>query len=220
MLATTSLLLRGIPFIYQGQEIGMTNCKRGDIREYDDINTHDQYQVALDAGLKKEQALQVCYDHSRDNARTPMQWRATKHAGFTTGIPWLSVNANYFAVNVEKQEKRPDSLLNYYRELIALRKFPAYKDLLVYGHFVPAFMNYDYIFAYYRALEDTSVQILVIANYGQETETLPLGNMLVEKVLLMNTNFKEDIRREARSECQVTLHSCEAVVLLVSEVKL
>ena len=218
MLATTFLTLRGIPFIYQGQEIGMTNCRRNDISEYDDINTHDQYQVALDAGLTKEEALKVCHDHSRDNSRTPMQWKATKHAGFTAGTPWLPVNLNYFSVNVETQARKPESLLNYYKELIALRKFPAYSEIFVYGDFVPAFLEYDNIFAYYRSLADTSVQILVIANYGREIQTLPLGNMLVEKVLLMNTDFKDDLRREARGKCCVTLQSCEAVVLLVSEI--
>lgn len=196
----------------------MTNCRRNDISEYDDINTHDQYQVALDAGLTKEEALKVCHDHSRDNARTPMQWKATKHAGFTAGTPWLPVNLNYFSVNVETQARKPESLLNYYKELIALRKFPAYSEIFVYGDFVPAFLEYDNIFAYYRSLADTSVQILVIANYGREIQTLPLGNMLVEKVLLMNTDFKDDLRKEARGKCCVTLQSCEAVVLLVSEI--
>src|SRR5699024_6810099 len=89
MLATTSILLYGIPFIYQGQEIGMTNCRRKDISEYDDINTLDQYQEALAAGCTEEQALECCYENSRDNARTPMQWSDGENAGFTTVTPWL-----------------------------------------------------------------------------------------------------------------------------------
>ena len=87
MLATTSVLLRGIPFIYQGQEIGMTNCVRGDISEYDDISTIDQYKVAIEAGCTKEEALKCCYENSRDNARTPMQWSDEKNAGFGDGTP-------------------------------------------------------------------------------------------------------------------------------------
>ena len=92
MLATTSILLRGIPFIYQGQEIGMTNCHRNDISEYDDISTKDQYQVAIDAGCTKEEALACCYENSRDNARTPMQWSADENGGFSAHAPWLAVN--------------------------------------------------------------------------------------------------------------------------------
>ncbi len=218
MLGTISVLLRGIPFIYQGQEIGMQNALWNNVEEFDDINTKDQYQLARAAGLSNEDALYVCGKMSRDNARTPMQWKATKHAGFTAGTPWLPVNLNYFSVNVETQARKPESLLNYYKELIALRKFPAYSEIFVYGDFVPAFLEYDNIFAYYRSLADTSVQILVIANYGREIQTLPLGNMLVEKVLLMNTDFKDNLRKEARGKCCVTLQSCEAVVLLVSEI--
>ena len=89
MLAATYFLLRGIPFIYQGQEIGMTNCVRNDISEYDDISTKDQYQAALNAGCSKEAALHACYENSRDNARTPMQWDNSLHGGFTTGTPCL-----------------------------------------------------------------------------------------------------------------------------------
>ena len=115
MLATTSILLRGIPFIYQGQEIGMTNCHRNDISEYDDISTKDQYQVAIDAGCTKEEALACCYENSRDNARTPMQWSADENGGFSAHAPWLAVNPNYKEINVSEQEGRADSVLSYYK---------------------------------------------------------------------------------------------------------
>ena len=124
MLGTVSLLLRGIPFIYQGQEIGMTNAHWGSIGEFNDINTKDQYRVALDAGLTEQQALAACEKMSRDNARTPMQWDSSPNAGFTTGTPWLKVNDNYPEINVAAQENDPDSVLNYYRRLTALRKSP------------------------------------------------------------------------------------------------
>ena len=132
MLAATYFLLRGIPFIYQGQEIGMTNCVRNDISEYDDISTKDQYLAALNAGCSKEAALHACYENSRDNARTPMQWADAPNAGFSTGKPWLKVNPNYHEINVEEQETRRDSVLQYYRQLIALRKSEQYKDCLLY----------------------------------------------------------------------------------------
>ena len=138
MLATTSILLRGIPFIYQGQEIGMTNCRRNDISEYDDISTLDQYNEALRAGCTKEKALECCYENSRDNARTPMQWSAEKNAGFSDETPWLALNPNYTEINVEEQEHRADSVLSYYRKLVALRKDPEYPETFTYGRFIPA----------------------------------------------------------------------------------
>lgn len=96
MLATTSLLLYGIPFIYQGQEIGMTNCVRGDISEYDDISTKDQYRQALEAGCTEEEALKCCRENSRDNARTPMQWSSEENAGFTEGTPWAAPQSKLY----------------------------------------------------------------------------------------------------------------------------
>ncbi len=131
MLGTISVLLRGIPFIYQGQEIGMQNAVWNTVDEYNDINTIDQYHTARDAGLTDKEALEACSRLSRDNARTPMQWNTQENAGFTTGTPWLKVNDNYTEINVETQDTDPDSVLNYYRKLIALRKSPAYKEVLL-----------------------------------------------------------------------------------------
>ena len=137
MLGTVSMLLRGLPFLYQGQEIGMTNCPMNSVEEYNDINTKSEYRLALEAGLSEEEALEACYRFSRDNARTPMQWDDSPHAGFTTGIPWLKVNPNYTSVNVALQEKQENSILNYYRKLIALRKSPEYREVFTYGGFEP-----------------------------------------------------------------------------------
>lgn len=217
MLALTYFFLRGIPFIYQGQEIGMTNCRRKSIREFDDISTFDQYDLAIKAGFTQEQALGICNRHSRDNGRTPMQWCAAKHAGFTTGIPWISVNTNYFSINVAKQEKQPNSLLRFYKKMISLRKNPAYQELLVYGNFVPAFTEKDFIFSYYRELKEKAFRILVAANYGQETDTLELGDMQVNEILLMNTAEKGAVKKEANEKGYLTLHSCEALVAVISK---
>lgn len=212
MLAATSLLLYGIPFIYQGQEIGMTNCRRADISEYDDISTKDQYKEALQAGCTEEQALACCYENSRDNARTPMQWSAGKGAGFTDGTPWLALNPNYTEINVEEQEKRTDSVLNFYRKLTALKKSPTYKETFTYGEFIPDHEDLDGIFAYHRKTDGQD--ILVAANYGTEPCTLKLDNDTA-KVLLSNVG-RESIRaREIAESGAVTLESCEAVVLLL-----
>ena len=203
MLGTVSLLLRGIPFIYQGQEIGMTNAHWKSIEEFNDINTKDQYRVALDAGLTEQQALAACEKMSRDNARTPMQWDSSPNAGFTTGTPWLKVNDNYPVINVAAQENDPDSVLNYYRRLTALRKSPEYRQLFTYGKFRPAFENSHRILAYYR--EKDNQRVLVAANFGREKQHLHLPGT-VKKTLL--TNSGREITGSA-----MTLAPSEAVVL-------
>ena len=203
MLGTVSLLLRGIPFLYQGQEIGMTNAHWGSIGEFNDINTKDQYRVALDAGLTEQQALAACEKMSRDNARTPMQWDSSPNAGFTTGTPWLKVNDNYPEINVAAQENDPDSVLNYYRRLTALRKSPEYRQLFTYGKFRPAFENSHRILAYYR--EKDNQRVLVAANFGRETQHLHLTGA-VKKTLLTNSG------RETTGSA-MTLAPSEVVVL-------
>ena len=114
-LAAVYFFLRGIPFIYQGQEIGMENCAFPDIDAYDDISTLDDYRVCLDVGCTKEQALELAHRFSRDNARTPVQWSDDKYAGFSTQEPWLMVNPDYKEINVKKQEKEPDSELAFFK---------------------------------------------------------------------------------------------------------
>ena len=204
MLGTISLLLRGIPFIYQGQEIGMKNASWDSIEEYDDINTKDQYHTAREAGLTNEEALQACCRMSRDNARTPVQWNDRENAGFTTGTPWLKVNSNYREINVEKQDKDPDSVLNYYRRLVAVRKSPEYKVTFTYGRFIPAYEDTETIMAYYR--EDDRNRIVVAANFGRDAVSLPLNKPL-KKVILSNCH-----RIEVPQEMLI-LGSCEVVVL-------
>ena len=214
MLATTSLLLYGIPFIYQGQEIGMTNCRRTDISEYDDISTKDQYREALRAGCTTEQAMECCYENSRDNARTPMQWSGGANGGFTEGTPWLAMNPNYRDINVAEQEKREDSVLSYYKKLIALKKSPEYKETLTYGRFVADCEESGCIFAYHRVSEENGQDIFVAANYGTETCAVPLKGKMV-KVLLSNAEKEELHEKEGRDKGEITLESCQAAVILL-----
>ncbi len=204
MLGTISVLLRGIPFIYQGQEIGMQNATWNSIDEYDDISTKNQYHVARKAGLSDKEALEVCTKMSRDNARTPMQWSTLANAGFTTGIPWLKANSNYHEINAESQEKDKDSVLNYYRQLISLRKSQEYKDVFTYGKFVPAYTDTETIMAYYR--ENEKQRILVAANFGENAVQLQL-DYPVKQVVLSNKNDFE------KPEQLLELKSCEVVVL-------
>ena len=183
MLGTVSLLLRGIPFIYQGQEIGMQNASWASIDEFDDISTKDQYYTARQAGLSNAEALEVCSRMSRDNARTPMQWSSEKNAGFTTGTPWLQVNSNYAEINVAQQEKDPDSVLNYYRKLVAVRKSPEYKNVFTYGKFEPEYDETDTVMAFYRY--DGEKRVLVAANFGRTAVELELRHP-VKDIILSN----------------------------------
>lgn len=216
MLGTTSILLRGIPFIYQGQEIGMTNCRREDISEYDDINTKDQYQKALEAGCSEECAMKCCYENSRDNARTPMHWSAEKNAGFTSATPWLAMNPNYTEINVANQECRADSVLAYYRRLVALRKNPKYRETFTYGDFTPVYEACEDILAYDRVLEDSGMQIRVAANYGKSPVSLKLPEWKkTSMVLLSNMDKEQNIAEELEKTGMVTLLSCECVVMLL-----
>lgn len=208
MLGTVSVLLRGIPFIYQGQEIGMMNCEMQDISEYDDLDTYNQYERALNAGMTKEQALKVCFKYSRDNARTPMQWNDRDNAGFTEGTPWLRVNDNYKEINVEAQQKDDNSVLAYYKKLIALRKSADWKEVFVYGDFLPIFENNENVFAFCRVSGDKKAMIL--ANFGRDEETLALP-MRCRELLLSNGKHWTVINNKKT----VTLESCEVLVLSV-----
>ena len=202
MLGTVSVLLRGIPFIYQGQEIGMQNARWNSVDEFDDISTKDQYRVAREAGLSDAEALAVCSVMSRDNARTPMQWKDAPQAGFTSGTPWLKVNDNYPVINVEKEEGQPDSVLHYYRKLIALRKSGEYRKLFTYGKFEPAYENADHVMAYYRILQGR--RVLVAANFG--TDTIELDwEVPAKKVLLSN-------KKRTNAENKLILEKCEVFV--------
>ena len=208
-LAGLQVLQRGMPFLYQGQEIGMTNCHRNDISEYDDISTKDQYQVAIDAGCTKEEALACCYENSRDNARTPMQWSADENGGFSAHAPWLAVNPNYKEINVSEQEGRADSVLSYYKELITLRKSPEYEETFVYGNVEPVYEDTDTVFGFMRMGKENRQKILVAANYGKEAVSLPLPGT-AKKLLLSNAG-----RRKLADADHITLESLETAVVLL-----
>lgn len=209
MLGTVSVLLRGIPFIYQGQEIGMQNVVWNSIEEYDDISTIDQYHIARQAGLSDAQALKVCGRMSRDNARTPMQWSDGEHAGFTKGTPWLKVNANYKEINVRSQEQDADSVLNYYRRLVELRKNAEYKEVFVYGQFIPVYEDTESVMAFYRV--DENKRMLIAANFGEEAVTVEL-EYPVKQIALSNSKRILEDGADALMHT-LLLERCEVVVL-------
>ena len=182
MLAVMYFMLKGLPFIYQGQEIGMENMKFSSIDQIDDISTIDEYHVARNAGCTKEEALKCISLYSRDNARTPMQWDSSENAGFSSGKPWLNVNPNYNNINVKKQWNDPDSLLSFYKELIALRKNPLYRETIVYGDLIPYLEDRHNLMAYFRKGERT---LLVAGNFQKKSQDIQLPQKC-QKVLLNN----------------------------------
>ena len=203
-LATMQMLQRGLPFIYQGQEIGMENVLLTSIREVDDISTLDEYEVCLREGFSEEEALRIVNRYSRDNARTPVQWDSSKNAGFTTGTPWLPLNPNYKKINVAEQEQDPESVLSYYKKLTALRRNPEYKETIVYGDFVPFMADEDRLMAFYRKGEKT---LLILGNYRKEERELELPAP-VKKLVLSNAEPRITGRK-------ITLSGYEATILEV-----
>lgn len=185
MLAALNFMLRGLPFIYQGQELGMENIPFDSIDDVDDISTRDEYRVALDAGLTPEEALKAVSKFSRDNARTPMQWSDEVNAGFTTGTPWLKVNPNYTKINAAAQLNDNDSVWHFYQKLIALRKDPAYKQTIVYGTLEPAWEEMHNLMAYYRKDDKT---LLVVGNYQRKEQSITLPSPYSQVLL---NNYKE-----------------------------
>lgn len=212
MLAAVNILLRGLPFLYQGQEIGMRNCPMDSIEDYDDINTKDQYRTALEAGCTEEEALDACIRYSRDNARTPMQWSHEKEAGFTTGKPWLKVNPNYTEINVEDQLNDEDSVLHFYKKLIALRKSEAYRETLIFGRFVPAFEADEDVFAFYRESESGD-RVFIAANFGKEEKTLTLPEKRYTVLLTNDDSAPEGTLSTLENDGTLCLKSCGAIVL-------
>lgn len=203
LLATVYFMLKGMPFIYQGQEIGMENLSFQSIAEIDDISTIDQYHVALDAGLSEKEALACVSRYSRDNARTPVQWDNSVNAGFSKEQPWLPVNPNYKRINVASQIQDPESLLSYYKKLTALRKNPVYKETLVYGDFVPYMEDRHNLMAYYRKGDKT---LLVLGNFQKTPQTVKLPAPYKE--ILLNNYPALKI-----TEDSVVLDDYQAVIL-------
>ena len=181
-LGTIQVLRKGIPFIYQGQEIGMENQVFESVEDFDDIATINGYHVAKEAGLSEEEALAAIAKYSRDNARTPMQWSAEPGLGFSDGPVWLISPKPNAAINVEDQEKDPNSILNYYRQLTALYRHPLYGNTIRFGDMIPAYRDRENIIAFERRGDK---RLLVISNFQNREATLELPTP-IETVVLNN----------------------------------
>ena len=181
-LAIIEVMRRGIPFIYQGQEIGMTNNKVDCIDKFNDISTIENYDRAIREGFSKEEALRLVNKFSRDNARTPFQWDNSINAGFTKGTPWLQVNENYKEINAKLQIDDKDSVLSFYKKLINLRKSNEYKEVVVYGEFIPDLEVYDNVIAFYR--KGANKCLMVIINYQNKEQIINFNKTY--KILINN----------------------------------
>lgn len=205
MLATFLLTLRGTPYIYQGEEIGMTNAAFESIEDYRDLSSIYTYNYEVSNGVSPEEMLERIHRFSRDNARTPMQWDASEHGGFTEGKPWIKVNPNYKEINAAQAESDKDSIYHYYRDMIKLRK-----DNLVwvYGGFKLLAEEDDKVFAYVRGEEEE--QYLVILNFsGDETRFIwPEGGAYQSQKLLIS-NYADP---RINSICDINLRPYEAGV--------
>lgn len=181
-LATLNFTLQGTPYIYQGEEIGMTNVKFDSILDYNDLDTKNAYQQMKASGtLLEDEIMDRIRQRSRDNARTPMQWDQSKHAGFTTGTPWLKVNPNYPEINVMLSENKEDSILNYYKKLIQVRKA---NPTLIYGHYEEFLEENEEIYCYKR-YDDTN-HYLILINFTDKN----ISCSLPSKISLSGADLK------------------------------
>lgn len=195
MLATFNHTLEGTPYIYQGEEIGMTNVAFQSIDDYRDVETLNFYEENRSKGVPEDEIMRLIRLKSRDNARTPMQWNKSEHAGFTTGQPWIKVNSNYIDINVEQSVKDPESIYHYYRQLIALRK---QHKVIVYGLYQLLLPEDPDIYAYTRTLD--SDQLLVILNFCDRKPVFEMPEALnVEGMELLISNYcplpEEDVTK-------------------------
>ncbi|MHC5227138.1 alpha-glucosidase [Enterococcus sp. LJL99] len=206
MLATLFMFLRGTPFIYQGQELGMTNIQMDTMDDFDDIATHDQYRRAVLSGMPKQDAFAAINHRSRDNSRTPMQWDDSKNAGFSSAEKtWLKVNPNYLELNAKQEQENPTSVLNYYKQLIALRKNSVYQEVIVYGQFVPVKEVNLNTLVYERVWQDQ--KMIVAINPTNQIQNIALEAKYTQLVV---SNYENQL---IEGHSFYTLQPYESVVL-------
>lgn len=197
MLATIIHCLRGTPYIYQGEEIGMTNTYFENIDNFKDVESLNYYNIFLKEGKTHEEALKIIQERSRDNGRTPMQWNSDVNGGFSKGVPWINSIKNYKEINVKQQLEDKDSILNYYKELISLRK----KYLVLSeGEFIPLKDNQKGTYIYKRKYNNE--EILVITNFKDKKEiTLPMEEINKNYTcILSNNNQKISLKNKLKLE--------------------
>ena len=205
MLATCIHFMRGTPYVFQGEELGMTNAYYDSIEDYRDVESTNYYEIMLKNGKSEEEALKILAQRSRDNGRTPMQWSGEKEAGFTEGSAWLKVPENYTYINAEAEEKEEDSILSYYKQLIQLRKE---KDVIADGAIVFLHQENTEVLAYRRFL--CGQEIVVYNNLtGHEVE-LENADEIKDFHYLIG-NYAESVSKKIQ-ENRMILRPYEAIV--------
>lgn len=208
MLATLLHTLKGTPYIYQGEELGMTNVRFSSIDDYRDIETLNMYrEYCLEQGKPEGEVMAAIYAKGRDNARTPMQWSTAANAGFTTGTPWIAVNPNYTEINAEQAIADPDSIFNYYKQLISLRKS---HDIMIYGDYQLLLEDHDRIYCYTR--EHNDEKWLVILNFfGSEAQFVLPAQIAQRQGVLIISNYT-DVDQQCADLGSILLRPYEARV--------
>lgn len=202
MLATLLHFMKGTPYIYQGEEIGMTNIKFEDLEDYRDIELLNMYKDRIAKGYRHEEIMESIYAKGRDNARTPMQWEESENAGFTTGTPWIKVNPNYEEVNVANNLENPNSIFYHYKQLIDFRRKSELSDTIIYGDFEMLFEEHEHLFAYKRMSK--THEIIVLCNFHEDSYSIPINIEGYERIL---TNYENTIT----SQGTLKLRSYEAI---------
>ena len=202
-IATCLHMMQGTPYVYQGEELGMTNTVFNSVDDFRDLESINAYRELVESGLYTDEDMFPKIAHkSRDNARTPMQWDASENAGFTTGTPWIAVNPNYKKINVADQLKREDSVFHYYQKLIRLRKE---NEIIVYGNYELLLPEDENIFAYIRTLDNQ--KLLVVCNFSKSEQKFDFSGYENAKVLI--SNYNRDAGKDG------ILKPYEAIVLLL-----
>jgi len=183
-LATMYYFVPGVPFIYQGQEIGVKNFERSDISQFNDVSSINNYEVAMTAGVSKKEALKTVNAKSRDNARTPMQWTNEEFGGFSQAKPWLEMNNRRDGINVAVEEADDNSVLAYYRDMNHVRMDKTWHDVIIDGDFTPITNVPDDVIAYQRQEGDRKLTVLI--NLGTENQVISLPELMSGDVLLVN----------------------------------
>ncbi|MFD2679936.1 glycoside hydrolase family 13 protein [Bacillus seohaeanensis] len=184
-MAAMYFLMQGTPFIYQGQEIGMTNVQFSSLDDYDDVAVKNLYRLKREEGIPHQEIMEIIWASSRDNSRTPMQWSSEENAGFTTGSPWMKVNENYKKVNVKMQEKDPDSILSFYKKMIKLKKD---QDVFTYGTYDLLLEKDPQVYAYTRT--DDKIKMLVITNLSSTGAKCSFEGIALNSEQLVLNNYE------------------------------
>ena len=204
MLATVLHGLQGTPYVYQGEEIGMTNPYFDEIDKYKDVESHNIYKIKEKEGLKKEQILEILMQKSRDNSRTPMQWDDSENAGFTTEKPWIGIPENYKEINAKAAVEDKNSVFYHYQKLIKLRKS---EDLFVIGRYEDIDLENKNVYAYKRVGENG--ELIVISNFYENEVKFDINGLEIEKCKVLLSNYKENPKVEGN---EIVLKPYESII--------